>query len=71
MPRQKKHEEGYDKSQAGIEYRRQYRDEHYARVEINIPPELRDRIYAKAAEEGISRTQLIVKALTAYMEQDG
>ena len=68
MPRKKEHELEFQKRPEGIAYRRQYRDEHYARVEINIPPELRDRIYAKAAEEGISRTQLIVKALTAYME---
>jgi hypothetical protein len=68
MPREKKHENGYAKSPEGVAYRNQYRGEHYSRMEILIPPELRTKIEERAAEEGISRTQLIVKALTAYME---
>ena len=68
MPENKTPEE---RRQERFLYLRNYRSEHYARVEINIPPELRDAIYERAAAEGISRTQLIVKALTAYMEQDG
>lgn len=71
MPK-KKYEEGYDKSPAGIAYRNQYRNEHYARVEINISPELRDRIFEQAKKEGLSRTQLITKAFTEYLDkQDG
>ena len=68
MPKEKKHENGYAKSPEGIAYRNQYRSEHYARMEILLPPELREKIYERAAADGISRTQLIVKALTAYME---
>ena len=38
---------------------------------FKLNPELRDQIDAKAKPKGISRTQLIVNALTAYMEKDG
>lgn len=71
MPRPKKYEEGYSKSPEGVAYRNKYRDEHYARMEILIPPDLRTRIEDRAAAEGLSRTQLIVKALAAYLENAG
>ena len=69
MPEEKK--TTAERRRERFQYLRQYRNDHYARIEINIPPELRDKIYERAAEEGISRTQLIVKALTEYMEKDG
>lgn len=68
MPREKKHENGYNNSQEGIAYRNKYRKEHYATITANFTPEFRDKVDERAAAEGISRTQLIVKALTAYME---
>ena len=71
MPEEKKRNRPYDRSQVGMAYRNQYRDEHYSRMEIIISPELRTQIEERAKAENLSRTQLIVKALTAYMEQDG
>ena len=69
MPEEKK--TTAERRQERFQYLRQYRNDHYARIEINIPPELRNKIYERAAADGISRTQLIVNALTAYMEKDG
>ena len=71
MPEGKKRTRNYDKSPEGIAYRNQYNKEHYSIVKVVMKPDFRDKVDERAAADGISRTQLIVNALTAYMEKDG
>lgn len=68
MPRKKKHENGYNKSPEGIAYRGEYRRNHYATITLDVPPEFKESLDSAAKERGLSRTKLVIEAVTAYME---
>ena len=66
MPDRKRN---YDKSPAGIAYRHKYNDEHYKRLDVYVTPELRERIDKHSADTGQSKNQIVVSAITEYLDK--
>lgn len=60
----------WDKTPEAAAYRQKYRDEHYARIELSVPEEFRERIDKAAAEAGLSRTAFIVAAVEDMIAKD-
>lgn len=66
MPRMKQSPEGWDKTEQAAEYRQRYFKENYAKIGIAVRPEVRDRIHAAAARQGMTITELIITAVEEY-----
>lgn len=58
----------WDESQKGVDYRRKYNEEHYARLNCYITPALKARLddYSKAS--GISKNQIVSEAIIQYLD---
>lgn len=58
----------WDESQKGVDYRRKYNEEHYARLNLYVTPELKSRLddYSKAS--GISKNQIVSEAIIQYLD---
>lgn len=71
MPDEKKpRSRTYDKSPAGVAARRKYNEEHYARLNLYVSPELKDRLDQYCESHGISKNALINDMLTAYLDNE-
>lgn len=67
MPDTKKpRSRSWDRTDAAQSYRRQFRDEHYDRVEILLPAGTKSDLDARAKASGVSRNQWILQAIDAY-----
>lgn len=57
----------WDESQKGVDYRRKYNEEHYARLNCYITPALKGRLDAYSKSFGISKNQIVSEAITQYL----
>lgn len=58
----------YDKSPAGIAARRKYNEEHYARLNLYVSPDLKDRLDKYCESHGVSKNALVNDLLTSYLD---
>ena len=65
----KKRTRTWDKTPEATAYRNQYAAEHYDRVTLALPAGFREKLDKAAAEAGISRTALIVRAIDEYLKK--
>ena len=59
----------WDKTPEAQAYRNQYAAEHYDRVTLALPAGYREKLDRAAADAGISRTALIVRAIDGYLKK--
>ncbi len=51
-------------------YKNNFAKENYDRIALNVPKGEKERLKQIAKQRGLSMTELIVKALEAYLEKD-
>ena len=64
MPDRKRN---WEYSQAGKDYRQKYDAEHYDIMRFNLPKGTKEIINSAAEAENISKSQLVAKAVTFYV----
>lgn len=70
MPDTKPRNRTWDKTPEAAKYRQSFRDNHYDRVELNLPAGMRSEIDREAKAAGLSRTAWILAAIEAYRKKE-